>query len=64
MNLKEARLKAGMTIDALARDVGVSSAAICRYEKGKRVPRLPIAKRIGEKLGIPWYEIMNDQKSA
>lgn len=62
--MKEAREKAGLTIDALARAVGVSSAAICRYENGQRVPRLPIAKRIGEKLGIPWYEIMNNQKTA
>ena len=55
--LKEARKAAGMTIRALAEAVGVSCAAICRYENGQRIPKRPIAMRIADVLGINWYEI-------
>ena len=63
MNLKEARERAGMSITALAREAHVSSAAICRYEKGMRTPSVDIAKRIAEILSVPWYEII-DNKNA
>lgn len=46
-----------MTIRALAEAVGVTPAAICRYENGQRIPKRPIAMRIADVLGINWYEI-------
>lgn len=64
MKLKEARESAKMTIQALADAVGVTPAAICRYENGLRTPKIHIAKRIGEKLNIPWYEIMDIDKTG
>ena len=62
MTLKEARKAAGMTIKELALAVGVTDAAICRYEKGIRTPKQAIAKRIGYVLGMPWYEVMDNRK--
>ena len=63
MTLKEARKKAGLSINDLALAVGVSPAAICRYEKGKRNPKVPIAKRIANILpAIAWYELVDIKK--
>lgn len=64
MELKEAREKAGMTIHEIAEKVGVSAAAICRYEHGKRSPKLTIAKKIGNVLNIPWYELIDNKKAG
>ena len=64
LTLKDARKNIGMTIKELADAVGVSPAAICRYENGQRIPKQQIAKRLGEKLGIAWYEIIDDQKAS
>ena len=62
MSLREARKKAGMSMQELAKLVGVSPAAICRYEQGKRVPKTQIAKRLAEVLNLVWYELI-DRKS-
>lgn len=51
-------------MEALAEKAGVTGATICRYEQGKRVPKITIAKRLGEILGIEWYEVMDTQKGA
>lgn len=64
MTLKEAREKSGMTMQELAKAVGVTPAAICRYEQGKRTPTVTIAKRIAEVLGLLWYELIDTQKGA
>ena len=61
MRLKEARECAGMTIKELADATGVSAAAICRYETGKRTPSVRIAKRIAKILSIAWYEILDNR---
>ena len=64
MNLREAREKAGMSMQDLGREVGVSPAAICRYEQGKRIPKTPIAKRIAKVLGLVWYELIDVKKAG
>ena len=64
MELKEAREKAGMTIYEIAEKVGVSAAAISRYEQGKRSPKLSIAKKIGIVLNVPWYELIDNKKAG
>lgn len=64
MILKEARKRAGYSTEALAEKVGVSSAAINRYELGKRVPKVEIAKRIGEVLNVNWWELMDNKKAC
>lgn len=64
MDLKEARKKAGMSMEELGRAVGVSSVAIWRYEHGERVPKVEIAKRLGKLLGFEWYRLMDNDKKA
>lgn len=63
MGMKEARERKGMTQIELSRAVGVTVAAICRYERGIRTPSVPIAKRIGKVLDIPWPEIVDNRES-
>lgn len=64
MKLKEARERAGMSMQELGKAVGVSPAAICRYEQGKRVPKTPIAKKIADVLGLVWYELIDTKKAG
>lgn len=63
MDIREARIKAGMSMQDLGKAVGVSPAAICRYEQGKRVPKTEIAKKIANELGLVWYELI-DKKAV
>ena len=63
MELKEARINAGYTLKRLADAVGTSVAAISRYENGKRSPSANTAKKIGELLDIPWYEIIDNKRT-
>lgn len=51
-------------MQALGDAVGVSPAAICRYEQGLRTPNVRIAKKIGEVLGIAWYELLDNKKAS
>ena len=44
----------------LAKMVGVTAAAICRYENGTRSPKTEIAKRIAKVLNIAWYELIDN----
>lgn len=47
-NVREA---AGVSRRELARQVGVSSRQILRYEDGEQAPTLPVAARIADALG-------------
>lgn len=62
MNLKTEREKKRMSMQRLGEIVGVSAASICRYENGERRPRIKIAKRIEQVLGIPWYVIIEGKE--
>ena len=64
MNLKEAREKAGLSMQELGKAVGVSPAAICRYEQGKRNPKIQIAKRLAKVLGLMWYDLIDVKKAG
>lgn len=62
MILKMAREKAGLSMQELGEKVGVSPAAICRYEQGQRIPKIQIAKRLAKVLGVKWYELLEEKK--
>lgn len=50
MDIKSARIRAGMSQEALAQAARVSRVAIARYESGERVPNIIIAARIAAAL--------------
>ena len=64
MKLKEARQKAGLSLHELGNAVGVSATAISRYEQGLRTPKIPIAKRIADVLGVKWYDLIDNKKAG
>ena len=46
-----ARLRAGLTQDAVARRAGVSQSVVSAYEKGRREPTLPTLRRLVDATG-------------
>ena len=57
MNLFKQRLKAtrkrmGLTQAELATGIGMDTSTIISYEKGRTVPKLPAARRLGAYLGV------------
>ena len=59
MGLHDARIRAGLTMDELAEMAGITAASVCRYEHGDRIPKTPIAKRLGKILGVKWYTLID-----
>lgn len=59
--LFEARRKKGMTQTEIAERAGISQAAYCNIEGGKRNPSVGTARRIGKVLGIEWFLIFEKE---
>ena len=51
-NIKAYREKAGLSLRALAEEVGVTYSTISRYENGKATPRYDTLKQIARALGV------------
>lgn len=56
-NLKEIRIKLGITQAELAELVGVARVSIISIEKGHFIPTVETALRIGKALGVPIEQI-------
>ena len=52
--LIKSRKKAGLTQKEAAIEVGISTAAYCNIEVGKRNPSVKVAKALGQKFGFDW----------
>ena len=61
--LKQLRLDAGLTQDALAAKIGVQKQTISRYENSEREPNIRTAKRIADALGVSLEELALDPRS-
>lgn len=51
-NLKEARLKSGISQKDLAENIGVAKSTYSLYESGKREPNLDTIKKIASSLNV------------
>lgn len=51
MELKKARLRAGMERSTLAAELGVTTTAVGNWERGERKPRPRFMAKIAELLG-------------
>lgn len=51
-NIKAARKKCGMTQGQLAAQLGLTKAAVSRYELGQRNANLPLLERIAKATGV------------
>lgn len=51
-NVRDARLARGMTIEALAHEVGLAYSYVGQLERGRRNPTLKVVERIASALGV------------
>ena len=61
--LKNIRKQKGMTQSELGNLLGASKQVISRYENGERAPKLSVAFKYANKLGVSILELMPDGKS-
>ena len=45
------REKAGVSQAAVAKELGITGAAVCQWEKGKTSPKLPMLRKIAKLYG-------------
>lgn len=64
INLKAARLKAGMTMKELGACVGISESSYCLIENGKRGLKLELACRLASALGCKIDDLLEKEESA
>lgn len=57
-NVRRIRLEKGVTIEALANDVGLSYSYVGELQRGKRNPTLKVVERIAKSLGVNPTELM------
>lgn len=57
------RLSAGLTLDALAEQVGVTKSYLSKVERGRSTPSIAIALRIADALGVDAAEIFVESDS-
>ena len=58
--LRDLRIEARLTQDALAELADVQQDKISRYECGEIEPSLPTLRKLAAALGVPVTELIND----
>lgn len=56
-HLIQARQQKGYTQEDVAKLIRISRIAYNRIERGKMNPSIPVAKKIGEVVGIDWPDL-------
>lgn len=51
-NIRDARLREGMTLRQLGQQIGTSASAVCMYENGKRLPSVMTVSLIADVLSV------------
>lgn len=46
----------------LAKAVGVTESAILKWQAGRRIPRLPTAKKVASALGVTLDELFEEEQ--
>lgn len=59
--IKIAREKAGLTQEELAKKIGLTKAAISRYESGQREPKISSIKKLSAAFGVKWEKLLDDR---
>ena len=64
-NVRKARRAKGMTLEALAHDVGLAYSYVGELERGRRNPTLNVVERIAKALGQDPIDLLDKpQRSA
>lgn len=56
--IKELRKEKNLTLKELGQKVGMAASAICRYETGKREPKLETWNKLAEYFNVPTFYLM------
>lgn len=56
--IKAIREEKGMTLEEMAAYLETTKQALSRYERGERTPKITIAAKFAEKLGLPLKELV------
>lgn len=59
-NVRRIRMEKGLTIEALATDVGLSYSYVGEMQRGKRNPTLKIVERVAKALDVSPIELLSD----
>ena len=57
-NMRIIRENRGMTLEEMAEYLGTTKQAISRYERGERTPKITLAAKFAEELGISLEELV------
>ena len=60
--VRQLRRAAGMTLEALAEESGVSRAMLSKVERGEKNPTLVVAARISSGLGVPFSRLLGEEE--
>lgn len=63
LNLKLARIKAGMLQNEVAAKVGITQAMLSRYERGDQMPSVAVAVELADALGVSIEELTKRDKN-
>ena len=63
-NLKKARIAAGLTQTELAKRTGVTERSIYNYEKNSRAPKIDVAERFAQALGVAAESLLELETAA
>ncbi|MDP2339977.1 MAG: rhodanese-like domain-containing protein [Deltaproteobacteria bacterium] len=61
LNLREERTRRGLTLDALARQAGVSRALLGQIELGRSTPSIGVVWKLAQSLGVPFSLLLSTQ---
>ncbi len=59
-NIRAAREKAGLSIDALSKQVGISYSSLCNYEANRRVPTVQMLIDIADATDVSIMYLISD----
>lgn len=60
--LRNVRIKKGFTVRELADKIGVHYSLVSYWENGKRNPKSSNKRKLEEVLGVPYYELLEEEK--
>ena len=61
-NLRDLRLKKGLSVEQLANKAGVHKNSIYHIESGVRYASVNMANRLAPFLGCKWYELIDTNR--
>lgn len=60
-NLKRIREENGWTLEEMAKRLDSTKQVLSRYERGERTPKITMAAKFADTLGVPLRELIGDK---